>query len=165
MACSSFGLDSILSAVILQHTRTGFFHSAIEDEVVVSNIRSIVLYCYAKAVLREVEDVEVTIDGEPVTFEIFGVGGKLRDVYHGEDSGRHLIGDDTHETRAIQSFIRKVGVGRTPSAEAQAYARSLGYELGPDETYVRPFVRQQVVLRERQLCGRVTGMLGNSIAE
>ena len=54
----------------------------------------------------------------------------------------------THEERSIQGFIRKVGKGKKPSEQAVQYARSLGYELAPDETYVRPFITHVLRLKE-----------------
>ena len=60
--------------------------------------------------------------------------------------------DDKYESveRPIQGFIRKVGAGKSPSQEAIDYALSLGLMLQSDETYVRPFVRHVLKLREKK---------------
>ena len=83
-------------------------------------------------------------------------GGKLKNTYSpNEDSGFRAgtarIGNDDceREERAVQGYIRKLPKNQTASAEARAFAESLGYELNTDETYVRPFIKQVFRLRDK----------------
>lgn len=90
-----------------------------------------------------------------MSISYYGRGGRLRNVYDGTEAtgkgGYARKGDEAYEEspRAIQGFIRKVGEGRTPSREAVEYAEALGYSLAPDETYVRPFIRRVLRLRQK----------------
>ena len=81
-------------------------------------------------------------------FIAYGIGGKLRDVYHPDKDGEHRptgprAGNEAYEAKptSIQGFIRRVADGRKPSQEAIDRAAQLGFDLGPDETYVQPFIR------------------------
>ena len=49
----------------------------------------------------------------------------------------------------IQGYIRKLPAGQKASEEARTLAENLGYGLEPNETYVRPFIRQVFPLKER----------------
>ena len=73
-------------------------------------------------------------------------GGKLKrtDGQESEVDHKRDFDNDNYETKAkaIQGFTRKVGIGKTPSAEAVARAKALGFELALDETYVQPFIKQ-----------------------
>ena len=55
---------------------------------------------------------------------------------------------ETAET-SIQGYIRKLPAGQKASQEAKELAESLGYDLEPNETYVRPFIRQVFRMKER----------------
>ena len=87
---------------------------------------------------------------------MFGRSGKLQNVYAAIDEVEEKYGarkgSDKYESeeRSIQGFIRKVGQGRTPSEQAVEYARALGYDLEPDETYVRPFIKRVLRLKQKQ---------------
>ena len=87
-------------------------------------------------------------------------GGKLKNVYNPNadkeesegGSGTARIGNDNYEkeTKAIQGFIRKLPNNQSASQEAKEYAESLGYELEPDETFVRPFIKQVFRLKAKE---------------
>ena len=85
----------------------------------------------------------------------FGLGGKLRNVYDGVQ--RQRSGDYEAAEASIQGYIRKLPAGQKASEEARTLAESLGYDLEPNETYVRPFIRQVFRLKERaDTAGRTT---------
>jgi hypothetical protein len=154
-------------------TKTGFFFSVFldsEDRVIYGNIRRLVLTLYACAVTRKGPELlahlsdhikYLSLDDkgirkfDDVSISYYGCGGRLRNVYDGAEAtgkgGYTRKGDEAYEEapRAIQGFIRKVGEGRTPSREAVEYAEALGYSLAPDETYVRPFIRRVLRLRQK----------------
>lgn len=86
----------------------------------------------------------------------YGKGGKLLNMYRPEKNATvsspdaKRAGSDKYESeqKAIQGFIRRVGAGKTPSEEAVARAKALGYDLAPDETYVQPFMRRVLKLKK-----------------
>ena len=145
-------------------TVDGFLYSVLseaDEQQAYHEFTSVILYLYACAVTRDGPNMLKVLplscrytDPEsykviPFAAEIFGMGGKLRNVYDKEPDGSRRNSDKyTREERSIQGFIRKVGEGKHPSAQAMEYARALGYELGPDETYVRPFIRHVLRLKE-----------------
>lgn len=48
-------------------------------------------------------------------------------------------GDYILEKKSLAGYIRRLPAGQNASEEAVQFARSLGYDLPPDMTYVRPF--------------------------
>lgn len=154
-------------------TKTGFFFSIFldsEDKVIYGNIRRLILTLYACAVTRKGPELlsqlsshvkYLSLDNkgvrkfDEVSINYYGRGGRLRNAYDGaeaaEKGGYTRKGDEAYEEapRAIQGFIRKVGEGRTPSREAVEYAEALGYSLAPDETYVKPFIRRVLRLKQK----------------
>lgn len=145
-------------------TEDGFLFSVLQEapynEPYVG-IKRLLLYLYACAVTRDGPELMQTMKNRcwyrspqdaaniPFIAEMYGMGGKLRNVYDKELDGSRKNDDKyTHEERSIQGFIRKVGKGKKPSEQAVQYARSLGYELAPDETYVRPFITHVLRLKE-----------------
>lgn len=155
-------------------TKTGFFFSVFldsEDRVIYGNIRRLVLTLYACAVTRKGPELlsqlsshvkYLSLDNkgvrkfDEVSISYYGRGGRLRNAYDGAEAagkgGCTRKGDEAYEEapRAIQGFIRKVGEGRTPSREAVEYAEALGYSLAPDETYVKPFIRRVLRLKQKE---------------
>lgn len=152
-------------------TQTGFLYSVLLD---VSNrtpyerIKNFLLYLYGCAVLKDGPKLlqnmpvvcyyamdEYAAVRRPIRAEMFGRGGKLQNVYDKTDETAEGYGarkgSDRYESeeRTIQGYIRKVGQGRTPSVQAVEYARALGYDLEPDETYVRPFIKRVLRLKEK----------------
>ena len=81
-----------------------------------------------------------------ILFENYEQRLALHDVLDSDDIPNRIA----PAPRAIQGFIRKVGEGRTPSREAVEYAEALGYSLAPDETYVKPFIRRVLRLKQKE---------------
>ena len=52
------------------------------------------------------------------------------------------------EKTEINGYIRKLPVGQHASFEAKQFALNLGYDLSEDETFVRPFVKNVLRVRE-----------------
>ena len=112
-----------------------------------------ILFLYATQVLGDryrLADLHRVIDIQgcsELSATAYGQGGKLRNVY---DKAPHPRNGEyeTAET-SIQGYIRKLPAGQKASQEAKELAESLGYDLEPNETYVRPFIRQVFRLKER----------------
>ncbi|MEG1723767.1 MAG: hypothetical protein RR313_00095 [Anaerovoracaceae bacterium] len=150
-------------------TKTDFFYNIFLDydyPQVLVNLQTLILYLYATAVLA---DKNFILSDLPKHFcytfstlsskvylsaEAFGAGGRLKNVYDPDKlpatDGPTRIGNDkyTQETKAIQGFIRRVGVDQQPSEKARELAESLGYDLAPNETYVQPFIKKVFRLKE-----------------
>jgi len=151
-------------------TQDGFLYSVLleaNDRDFHDRTKSLLLYLYACVVTKHGTKMQQNMplccsfaSGErdstkiPMRVEVFGRGGKLKNVYDPEPETEHRKvrkGNENYEEedRAIQGFIRKVGKGKTPSPQAVEYAKSLGYDLALDETYVRPFIRRVLRLKEK----------------
>ena len=138
-------------------TRDSFFYGIfIASEAhgyLEARMESMILYLYATQVLGgsyQLSDINryVMIEGcEHITAEGFGLGGKLRNVYDGIQRPRN--GDYESAEASIQGYVRKLPAGQKASEEARTLAENLGYDLEPNETYVRPFIRQVFRLKER----------------
>ena len=161
-------------------TKTGYFFTVLYDapeERVPEAMAKLVLYFYACAVTRDgprmfkelsnhcymATSPESVLRLEFVP-EYYRLGGKPKNLYDGEkdtapDAGHARKGNDDYESveRPIQGYIRKLGPGRTASDAAIEYAASLGYELMPDETFVRPFVKHVLKLRLKDTEGMTDG--------
>ena len=153
-------------------TQTGFMYSVLldaSDRVPYERVKNFLLYLYGCAVVKDgpkllqnmpavcyYAEEEYAMKRRPISGEMFGCGGKLQNVYDQTDRPEEGYGarkgSDKYESeeRSIQGYIRKVGQGRTPSAQAVEYACALGYDLAPDETYVRPFIKRVLRLKEKQ---------------
>lgn len=140
-------------------TSTGYFYSFFHDTPLQKPyqiLSALILYLYATQVVNGYEltaapDV-VSNAGQTVQINAFGMGGKLKDVYHKAERGPIGTRDAenyTHEAQAINGFIRRVPDGQTPSEEARRIAEELGYDLALNETYVRPFIRQTFVRKNK----------------
>lgn len=153
------------------NTKSGLFFSPlcvgekrVSDEA--ARLKRFILFLYASLVTRQGDEMRANMYSylqlyipdeidEPRDFThknyefiAYGIGGKLRDVYHPEKDGEYRptgprAGNEAYEAAptSIQGFIRRVGDGRKPSQEAIDRATQLGFDLGPDETYVQPFIR------------------------
>lgn len=149
-------------------TRDGFFFCVLSDadtKMPYRNIKSLILYLYACAVTSKGPKMQQDMEENcwlqspkddaiaPFKAELFGMGGKLRSALDqdGEAVQRSLRKNSdrySEEERAVQGYIRKLAKGQNASDAAKEYAESLGYELAPDETYVRPFIRRVLRLKE-----------------
>lgn len=138
------------------NTKSGFFHSVAREAEPISiheNIRSFVLYCYALCVtniFKETDEVVFNC-GKPVNVKTYGIGGKLKAVHNASyPEGPRRADDDRYsaKTTAINGFIRTLPEEHHASPEAVELARSMGYELEPNETYVRAFCKTIFVRKE-----------------
>ena len=88
----------------------------------------------------------------PLEVKPFARGGKLRSAMDsGESSSKGpRKGDDKYEeeSRPVQGYIRKLGAGRSASADAIARAEALGFSLALDETYVQPHITTVYIRRK-----------------
>ena len=155
----------------LYNTKTGLFFSPlcigqkkVSDEA--ARLKRFILFLYASLVTRQGDEMRANMYSylqlyipdeidEPRDFThknyefiAYGIGGKLRNVYHPDKDGEYRptgprAGNEAYEATptSIQGFIRRVADGRKPSQEAIDRAAQLGFDLGPDETYVQPFIR------------------------
>ena len=138
-------------------TRDGFFYGIFKASeahgYLEERMESMILYLYATQVLGgeyQLSDINryVMIEGcDKLSATGYGQGGKLRNVYDGAPYARN--GDYETTEASIQGYIRKLPAGQKASDEARSLAESLGYDLEPNETYVRPFIRQVFRLKER----------------
>ena len=152
-------------------TKSGFLFSVFLDADDVrpyKKVREVLLFLYACAVTRNgpqrlqdlpkyfwyaAADEKPTEDSKMVV-RMFSRGGKLTSTYtdlkNDDDTLGKRKGNDRYQEveRPIQGFIRKLGGGRVASDQAREYAEALGYSLAPDETYVRPFTKHVLRLKE-----------------
>lgn len=138
-------------------TRDGFFFSIFQASeahgYLGERMEAMILFLYASQVIGEgyqLSDINRYIDIQGcsgISAVAYGQGGKLRNVY---EQVRHPREGDYEATEtSIQGYIRKLPAGQRASEEARTIAESLGYDLDTNETYVRPFIRQQFRLKER----------------
>ena len=145
-------------------TKTTTFYSAILSETdgeLYAAHRDLTLFCYAAFVLDHPE-IQITKLGEhfreaeiPITGESILHGGALRNQYHPEKNEEQRTGlrsgeRYTRENRSIQGYIRTLPLGQSASEHAISTAVSLGYRLRKNETYVQPFVKQVVKLKDKK---------------
>ena len=138
-------------------TRDGFFYSIFQASeahgYLGERMEAMILFFYASQVLGDqypLTDINKYIDIQgcsEISAVAYGQGGKLRNVYDGVRNPRD--GDYEATETSIQGYIRKLPAGQKASQEAREVAESLGYDLEANETYVRPFIRQQFRLKER----------------
>ena len=144
-------------------TKDAFFYSILneykEDPSIIKNLSCLILFCYACFTIVgntfQIENLKkyFVFFGCDPKVEYYLRGGKLKNTYRdesSEQSGTPRSGNDAYERddRSIQGYIRRLPAGQKASEEAVAYASSLGYVLEPDETYVRPFIKQVFQLRK-----------------
>lgn len=154
-------------------TSDGYFFSVLHADLDTDNqpyelLKKFISYCYGCAVDREgakmlehfPEMFQIGVDERfpflPVSAEMWVRGGKPRRTDGKEPEHRGTTGpragNDAYygKETPIQGFIRKVGEGRTPSREAVERAEALGFSLAPDETYVQPFIKRVLRLKEKR---------------
>lgn len=133
-----------------------------EESVLYDTYRSLLLYLYAAATSRETEQMlkELTNHAylarskdakDRMTFSVlaYAQGGKPRNYYQRKGDGSRTD-DERYEAvpRPIQGYIRRLPAGQSASQEAKNRALDLGFDLAANETYVQPFVRNVLRLRE-----------------
>lgn len=141
------------------NTRNQFFYSVASNtqvEEVAHAIKLIVLYSYASCVTKAYSSDDYVLKnyGVEVRLETYYSGGKPRNVYSPleTDGGigvkRRDSADYQPEVAFLNGFIRKLPVGQKASDAAVEAALLMGYELEPDETYVRPFKKTVFVSKK-----------------
>ena len=138
-------------------TSDKFFYSALKKatgQEFAQKLEGLVLTAYASQVLSPDNSPDIYSfflqNGQSLRISPYARGGRLRDAYHGslEPERRHEFkrqGEYRREDRSINGFIRRLPAGQTASPAAVAMAAKYGYDLAPNETYVRPFVRASVL--------------------
>lgn len=136
-------------------TKGKFLFAVIQDATSVtpySNLCGFVLSMYATQVLADMP-VEALNDkfiqnGHPLTIKPYRKGGKLRNQYLKDQTTAASFRnpeDYNKEERNINVIIRKLPEGMQASEEAKKLAAQYGYDLGPGQTFVRPFTKQVFV--------------------
>lgn len=114
-------------------------------------LSALLLALYASQVLPGVrlEDAvaSFTSNGQPLVVKAFGKTGKIKDVYHAKEVGttHRDLENYNREERQINVIIRNLPEGHKASEGAKALAEQYGYELGENQTFVRPFIKQVFV--------------------
>ena len=134
-----------------------FFYSVFRDATdweSAQKLEELVLPIYASQVLSPVNLAELNSfflqNGKPLYISPYCRGGRVQDVYHSSLKPKRAYGPRTQggyqrEDRSINGFIRRLPAGQTASPAAIEMAARFGYDLAPDETYVRPFMRTSLV--------------------
>jgi len=144
------------------NTATGFLYSVTKDANIpepYKKLSAFVLTLYASQVLDSIRMEDVSsqfMQGKSfLKIEAFSKAGKIQDVYHSKElqpgSGVRK-GSDLYskEERQINVIIRNLPEGRQASNEAKALAAQYGYELGPNQTFVRPFIKEVFVRNNKK---------------
>lgn len=146
------------------NTRTGFLYSIFVDtnhSEVGTQLKNFVLWVYC-SIVRDDEDTSLNNFaamfkgiGESAKMEMFSIGGKLRNTYDedsnqskndGEGRERHPRRFDKEKCEIVQrtlgGYTRRLPEGMQASDRAKKLAEYYGFELGSNETYVQPFIKQ-----------------------
>lgn len=136
-------------------TTSGFFYSVLREAFDLgpyNRLEAFVLALYASQVLNDVKLVEISKQflqgGHSLDIKAFGRSGKIKDIYHKMNAKKASHRDMNHydkEDRQINVIIRTLPDGHKASNEAKALAEQYGYELAPNQTFVRPFIKQVFV--------------------
>lgn len=122
-------------------------------------IRAIVLFCYASNVLDDpLYSDDCFMDAFenfvfPIKAKSFGKGGALRNVYNPSPEAKGSRKDDARydtKQRVINGYVRKLPAGQNASEEAKRRAERLGYKLEINETYISPFVKTVIILKNSE---------------
>lgn len=136
-------------------TTSGFFYSVLREAFDLepyNRLAVFILALYASQVLDGVKLEAVSKHflqgGHSLEIKAFGKSGKIKDVYHRAAATKTAHRDLEHydkEERQINVIIRTLPEGHKASDEAKALAEQYGYELAPNQTFVRPFIKQVFV--------------------
>ena len=141
-------------------TKDKFFFSITQDatsKIPYQNLSALILSMYASQVLVGINDDNYNrffLQGDnPIQIQAFSKGGKLQNQYNTNQKERHTIirnsDDYSKEERYINVIIRKLPEGKQASEEAKKLAEQYGYDLEPGQTFVRPFVKQVFVKKDK----------------
>lgn len=113
------------------------------------NLSMLILGMYATQVLNDFSfsDFEnlFSIGGRSLSFKTYDRGGSLRSFYQEGVNSHRDLSKFKKEERYINVMIRNLPEGQKASEEAKSLAARYGYELGPNQTFVSPFVKQVFV--------------------
>lgn len=143
-------------------TKGKFFFTVLQEywdnKEIAKKFTSLVLYLYGCYTLND-PNIQIPKVGEyfkvftrSLEAEGFSQGGKLQNKYNPDKEEKVGVSRKdsekyTHESKAIQGYIRKLPIGQQASEKAILLAESLGYDLDTDETYVQPFIKQVFKLK------------------
>ena len=145
----------------------GFFYCPFIDSVndtqdAYKMVRRIVLYFYGVNTLDDPAYTDekfeslygITFFGFSSKAKSYGMGGTPKNLLHPNDASSTGVraGSDRYEAKEhlIAPMVRKLPAGHKASAEAQERAKSLGYDLKLDETFVSPHIRTVYSLRHTE---------------
>ena len=99
--------------------------------------------CDCEGITLSSDDFRKFMNYPTVDLEFTQIGGKLRPAQNSNVKRLPIAGKDGYESeiKHINGYIRKLPVGQKPSEKAAQFARSLGYSLQSNETFVAPFQR------------------------
>lgn len=140
-------------------TKDKFLFSITQDatsKIPYQNLSALILSMYASQVLTGiVDDYDRNFlqDDCPIQIRAFNKSGKLQNQYNVDPKAKHLtirnLDDYNKEERYINVIIRKLPEGKQASVEAKQLAEQYGYDLEPGQTFVRPFVKQVFVKKDK----------------
>lgn len=138
-------------------TKDGFLFSITQDatsDVPYNNLCALILSMYAAQVLVGADNdvgTKFTQKGQPLIVKAYSKGGRLQNQYIKEPicTGSRSLEEYDKEERSINVIIRKLPEGKQASEEAKQLAKQYGYELETGQTFVRPFIKQVFVKKEK----------------
>ena len=147
------------------NTNTGWFYSVLDGgnidgcnagkmDTIVTNL---VLWLYASLVcdLSDVLPTDASFQtffethpNAPTDLKFMTLGGKPRNWLKkddGDDAQLRVFDKSKYDasSKNINGFVRRLPAGQKASERSMQIAKSYGFELRDDETYVMPFVRRQ----------------------
>lgn len=141
-------------------TKGKFLFSITQDatsKIPYQNLSVLILSMYASQVLTDIniDDYSKNFlqNNHPIQIKTFSKGGKLQNQYNADPKSKHStirnLDDYNKEERFINVIIRKLPEGKQASEEAKQLAEQYGYDLEPGQTFVRPFVKQVFVRKDK----------------
>lgn len=141
-------------------TKDKFFFSITQDassKIPYQNLSALILSMYTSQVLADISVNDCSKNflqnNHPIQIKIFSKGGKLQNQYNVDPKSKSStirnLDDYDKEERFINVIIRKLPEGKQASKEAKQLAEQYGYDLEPGQTFVRPFVKQVFVRKDK----------------
>ena len=147
------------------NTNTEWFYSPLDGchitgcnmQEVIAIVTNLVLWLYTSLAcdLPDVLPTDAAFQGffqtygeVPTDIKFLSFGGKARNYLKkdDEDDGQLRLFDKSKydaTSKNINGFVRRLPAGQKASERSMQIAKSYGFELRDDETYVMPFVRRQ----------------------
>ena len=141
-------------------TKDKFLFSITQDassKIPYQNLSALILSMYTSQVLADISINDCSKNflqnNHPIQIKIFSKGGKLQNQYNVDPKSKSStirnLDDYDKEERFINVIIRKLPEGKQASEEAKQLAEQYGYDLEPGQTFVRPFVKQVFVRKDK----------------